>query len=102
MSRYSEIHEKHAIKKQKIRDVPETNDYADVTNDDDFEDDMKLYDLKQKLELQVKPKLEEESDRCRSCSILAACVDIFEQKDDDGFDVAHKLKLIAGVEVRYF
>ncbi|KAJ8715204.1 hypothetical protein PYW08_005185 [Mythimna loreyi] len=100
MGRYSEIQEKKAIKKRKEQDIPETNDYADVTNDDDFEDDMKLYDLKQKLELQVKPKSEvEESDRCRSCSILAPCVDIFEQKDDDGLDVAYKLKVIGGVEV---
>ncbi|KAJ8712465.1 hypothetical protein PYW07_005307 [Mythimna separata] len=119
MSRYSEIQEKNAIKKQKIQDIPKetdikTNDYADITNetdithdaditndaDDDIEDDMKLYDLKQKLELQLKPKFEvEEADRCRSCSILATCVDIFEQKDDEGFDVAYKLKLIAGVEV---
>ncbi|KAH9639634.1 hypothetical protein HF086_010041 [Spodoptera exigua] len=98
MSRYSEIQEKNAIKKQKIE---ETDNYADATNDDDFEDDMKLLDLKQRLQLQVKPKFEEEddSDRCRSCSNLTASIDIFEQKDDDGFDVAHKLKLIGGIEI---
>ncbi|XP_022822824.1 uncharacterized protein LOC111353858 [Spodoptera litura] len=99
MSRYSEIQEKNAIKKQKIE---ESDHYADATNDDDFEDDMKLLDLKQKLQLQVQPKFEEEdddSDRCRSCSNLTASINIFEQTDDDGFDVAHKLKLIGGIEV---
>ncbi|XP_047031743.1 uncharacterized protein LOC124638734 [Helicoverpa zea] len=97
MSRYSEIREKHAIKKQAIQDSQDH--FADVTNDDDYEDDMKLLDLKQKLE-QVKPKHEvDEHDRCRSCSNLEACVDIFEQKDDDGFDVAYKLKIIGGIEV---
>lgn len=100
MSRYSEIQEKKAIKKQKIE---ESDHYADITNDDDFEDDMKLLDLKQKMQLQVKPKFEEDdSDRCRSCSNLTASVNIFEQKDDDGFDVAHKLKLIGGIEVREY
>ena len=103
MSKFSEVKEKNSIKKQKIDDTHDNNDhYAEVTNDDDFEDDMKLMDLKHRLELQVKPKFEvEESDRCRSCSNLAGSVDIFEQKDGDGYDLAHKLKLIGGVEVRY-
>lgn len=104
MSRYSEIQEKNSIKKQKDNETEENNDhYADVTNDDDYdEDDMKLMELKQRLELQVKPKSEvEESDRCRSCSNLAACVDIFEQKDGEEFDVAYKLKLIGGIAVRH-
>lgn len=98
MARYSEVQEKHAIKVQKIQDSLE---YADVTHDDDYEDDMKLLDLKQRLQVQVKPKYEVDvGDQCRSCSNLDACIDIFEQKDDDGFDLAYKLKLIGGIEVR--
>lgn len=96
MSRYSEIQEKHAIKKQKVQ---ETHDHFADVNDDDYEDDMKLLDLKQRLQLQVKPKFEVDSDQCRSCAKLEACVDIFKQDDED-LDVAYKLKIIGGIEVR--
>lgn len=100
MARYTEVQEKHAIKVQKLQD---THEYADVTHDDDYEDDMKLLDLKQRLQMQVKPKYEVDvGDQCRSCSNLDACIDIFEQKDDDGVDLAYKLKLIGGIEVRSF
>ncbi|XP_075980707.1 uncharacterized protein LOC142979582 [Anticarsia gemmatalis] len=101
MIRYSEVREKHSIKKQKEEDT--TDHFGDVTHDDDFEDDIKLTDLKKKLQLDVEPKFEIEiSEQCRTCSNLDACVDIFEQRDDDGLDVAYKLKVIAGVEVERF
>ncbi|XP_028159756.1 uncharacterized protein LOC114352370 [Ostrinia furnacalis] len=63
---------------------------------DDYEDDMKLFDLKQRL--QVKPKYEE-THSCRSCWNEEACVDIFAQPDGDGLDIASKLRTIGGVEV---
>ncbi|XP_049875843.1 uncharacterized protein LOC126373663 [Pectinophora gossypiella] len=72
----------------------------DCNDDNDFDDDIKLFDLKQKLELQVKPKLEYlEANQCRSCSNDEGCVNIFDQKDDDGLDLAHKLRIVGDVQV---
>lgn len=87
-----EVRESEALKQQ--------NDNFD--NDiDDVEDDMKLLDLKQRLSL-VKPKLEIENNVCRSCSSEQGCVSIYEQVDCDGLDLAHKLRVIGGIEVRTF
>ncbi|XP_053611090.1 uncharacterized protein LOC128675603 [Plodia interpunctella] len=60
---------------------------------DDFEDDMKLFDLKQRL----KQKTEVEN-QCRSCNAEDGCVNIFE-RTDEGLELADKLRIIAGVEV---
>ncbi|CAG4960037.1 unnamed protein product [Parnassius apollo] len=66
--------------------------------DDDFEDDIKLLDLKQMW--QVEPKYEYgDGNQCRSCSNEEGCVNVFEEKDEEGVDLALKLKLIGGVEV---
>ncbi|XP_046969361.1 uncharacterized protein LOC124536800 [Vanessa cardui] len=93
IAKYTEINEKHVIKEQK------DNHYEEVALDDDIEDDMKLFDLKQRLSL-VKPKLEAiETNLCRSCSNEDGCVNIYNQTDDDGLDLAHKLKIIGGIEV---
>lgn len=89
MTKYTEIHENERLKEQ-------NDNFDDVI--DDAEDDMKLFDLKQRLSL-VKPKLEVVTNVCRSCSGEHGCVGIYEQVDDSGFDLAHKLRLICGVEV---
>lgn len=67
--------------------------------DDDIEDDMKLFDLKQRLDL-VKPKFEAlEASLCRTCSNEDGCVNLYNQTDDEGLDLAHKLRIIGGIEV---
>ncbi|KAM3965681.1 LOW QUALITY PROTEIN: uncharacterized protein ACR2FA_000005 [Aphomia sociella] len=76
----------------------EQENYEDIANDDDFEDDMKLLDLKQRL--QVKPKYESvDLTQCRSCYSEHGSVDIFEERDDGDPDIAQKLKLIGGIYV---
>ncbi|KAJ2945771.1 hypothetical protein O0L34_g613 [Tuta absoluta] len=77
--------------------------YDDDNNDnrdDDYEDDIKLFDLKQKMEREVKPKFEYlEANQCRSCSSEEGCVKIYEQKDEDGLNLADKLRIIGDVKV---
>ncbi|XP_045500549.1 uncharacterized protein LOC123697998 [Colias croceus] len=86
MASYMQTHEK--IKEKQENDF----DYAD----DDYEDDMKLIDVK-KL---IKPKCEYlDVNLCRSCSNEEGCVDLFEHCDEDGVDLASKLRLIGGIEV---
>ncbi|CAB3234273.1 unnamed protein product [Arctia plantaginis] len=98
LSRYAEVRDKHSMKEQKEEDSHDHFD--DGTHDDEFEDDIKLMDLKKRLQFDVEPKFEfENGEQCRSCSSSEASVDIFEQRDDDGLDLAHKLKIIAGIEV---
>lgn len=63
--------------------------------EDEYEDDMKLLDLKQLL--QVKPERECAA-LCRSCYNEPGCLNVF-QKDDDGVELAYKLKLIGGIQV---
>lgn len=76
---------------ERKRTKQEYNDY----DNGDFEDDMKLFDLKRKLEVTF-----EISKACRACADMEARVNIFEHKDDDGTDLASKLKLVGGIEVR--
>lgn len=76
----------------------ESMDFDDTGNDD-CEDDMKLFDLKQKMELDLKPSCEFLDKQCRACAGVGDCVDIFEHKDDEGIDVASKMLIICGVEV---
>ncbi|XP_060804972.1 uncharacterized protein LOC106134226 [Amyelois transitella] len=87
------------VKRQKrercSREYDHLND-GDGGCGDDLEDDMKLFDLKQRL--QLKPKLEVES-QCRSCNAEEGCVNIFERAGEGGLDLADKLRLIAGIEV---
>ncbi|CAH2250113.1 jg6845 [Pararge aegeria aegeria] len=93
MAKYMETHELRQIKQQKHED------YDDGAVDDDVEDDMKLFDLKQRLSL-VKPKFEVmDANVCRCCSSEDACVGIYDQKDESGADLMHKLKAVCGVEV---
>lgn len=68
---------------------------AKEANDGDFEDDVKLYELKK---IAMEPK-HEVTNVCRSCSSDDGCVKIFEETDDEGLDVAYKLKVIGGIEV---
>lgn len=69
--------------------------------DDDIEDDMKLFDLKQRLTL-VKPKFEVmDANVCRCCSNEDGVVGIYDQKDEGEVDLAHKLKIICGIEVGF-
>lgn len=96
MSRYVEIQEKKPVLKRKL--VTSHSDDGELGHDDEFEDDMKLFDLKQKL--QVKPKFEcDETNRCRSCYTVDGSVDVFGEKDDDGVELSYKLKVIGGIEV---
>ncbi|KAI5638462.1 zinc-finger associated domain (zf-AD) domain-containing protein [Phthorimaea operculella] len=74
--------------------------YDDDNRDDDYEDDIKLFDLKQKMEREVKPKFEYlEANQCRSCSSEEGCVNIYDQKDDEGLNLAEKLRIIGDVKV---
>ncbi|CAH0725566.1 unnamed protein product, partial [Brenthis ino] len=92
MAKYTEVHESQALKEQK------EDNYDDVI-DDDIEDDMKLFELKQRLSL-VKPKFEVlETNLCRSCSSEDGCVSIYNHLDNEGLDLAYKLRVIGGVEV---
>lgn len=101
LSRYSDVRQKRSISNEK--EDKSHDHFDDVTHDDDFDDDIKLTDLKKRLQLEVEPKFEfANSEQCRSCSNLEACVDIFEQRDDDGLNVAYKLKIIAQIEVEKF
>lgn len=62
---------------------------------------MKLFDLKQRLDL-VKPKFEAlEANLCRSCSNEDGCVNLYNQTDDEGLDLAQKLRIIGGIEVSF-
>ncbi|XP_069361245.1 uncharacterized protein [Maniola hyperantus] len=93
MAKYMETHELHQIKQQK------QDDYEDGALDDDIEDDMKLFDLKQRLTL-VKPKFEVlDANVCRCCSNEDGVVGIYDQKNEGEVDLAHKLKIICGIEV---
>lgn len=94
MAQYVENQVRRPVKK-KPRVV---HDHYDDGADDDYEDDMKLFDLKQRL--QVKPKYEE-ANSCRSCWNEEACINIFDRPDVEGFDIAYKLRTIGGVEVIY-
>lgn len=68
---------------------------------DDIEDDMKLFDLKQRLDL-VKPKFEAlEANLCRTCFNEDGCVNLYQQTDDEGLDLAQKLRIIGGIEVSF-
>ncbi|XP_032519313.2 uncharacterized protein LOC116771543 isoform X1 [Danaus plexippus] len=69
---------------------------AKEANDGDFEDDVKLYELKK---IAMEPK-HEVTNVCRSCSSDDGCVKIFEETDDEGLDVAYKLKVIGGIEIQ--
>lgn len=93
-----EVSAKSTKRKIQKRTKEETMDYYDMGNDD-CEDDMKLYELKQKMELDLKPNYELGAKQCRACAELGQCVDIFQQKDDDGLDAASKLLIICGIEV---
>ncbi|KAL0821947.1 hypothetical protein ABMA28_005338 [Loxostege sticticalis] len=92
MAQYVENQVRRPVKK-KPRVI---HDHYDDGADDDYEDDMKLFDLKQRL--QLKPKYEE-ANSCRSCWNEEACINIFDQTDVEGFDIAYKLRTIGGVEV---
>ncbi|CAH4029944.1 unnamed protein product [Pieris brassicae] len=78
-------------------DAQEQKQRNDIDDDNhDYDDDMKLIDIK-KL---IKPKYEVlEPNHCRSCSNDEACVSLFDHRDDDGVDLATKLRLIGGVEI---
>ncbi|KAJ0174513.1 hypothetical protein K1T71_009621 [Dendrolimus kikuchii] len=93
MKHYTEMYVK-PVKKQK-QEV--NDDQYDIHDNDDYEDDMKLFDLKQRLQL-VKPKYEVVANHCRCCA-NEGFVNIFDQTDENGCDVAYKLKTIAGIEV---
>lgn len=90
---------KHKLESQ----IDNYNDNCnDTLDDNDYEDDMKLFDLKQKLELQVKPKFEFlDANQCRSCSNEEGCVNIFEHVDEGGNVLAEKLRLIGDVKVSF-
>ncbi|CAH2093128.1 unnamed protein product [Euphydryas editha] len=93
ISKYLETHEKHTIKEQ------QEDNFEELPLDDDIEDDMKLFDLKQRLDL-VKPKFEAlETNFCRSCSNEDGCISIYNQTDDEGLDLAQKLRIIGGIEI---
>lgn len=95
MKHYTDIQFKPDKKqKQEVND----EDHYDANDNDDFEDDMKLFDLKQRLQL-VKPKYEVVANHCRCCT-NEGFVNIFDQTDENGGEVAYKLKVIAGIEVR--
>lgn len=95
LQRYTEAQVKPAVKhKMEINDDHHFGD----GNDDDYEDDMKLFDLKQKLQL-IKPKCEISSNNCRCCGNEDGYVSIFEQNGDDGVDIACKLKIIGDIEI---
>lgn len=84
----------------KLKEKEEKVDLDYDMGNDDFEDDMKLIDLKEKIEL--KPK-EECEVKCRACAGAGAdYADMYDTRDDDGTDLATKLKLVAGIEVRHF
>ncbi|GBP30125.1 Zinc finger protein 729 [Eumeta japonica] len=68
----------------------DTNDF----NDDDYEDDIKLFDLKQRTGQNNARR----SSSCRTCDQEEGSVNLFEQHDEDGCDLAHMLKIICGVE----
>ncbi|XP_052743257.1 uncharacterized protein LOC112050918 isoform X2 [Bicyclus anynana] len=91
MAKYMETNETHIKHKHEHFD--------DAVVDDDVEDDMKLFDLKQRLSL-VKPKFEAmDVNMCRCCSNDDGCVGIYDQMDECGVDLVHKLKTICGVEI---
>lgn len=71
-----------------------TNDDIDM-HGDDYEDDIKLFDLKKSI--QSKAKIEE---TCRTCGVPDAHMNLFQSFDDSGLDLASKLHIIAGIEVR--
>ncbi|KAL4707887.1 hypothetical protein ACJJTC_010322 [Scirpophaga incertulas] len=96
IARYVESQVNLPIKRQR-KEAIHVVSFDEAAVDDECEDDIKLFDLKQRL--QVKPKVELEQNQCRSCFGVEAYVNIFDQVDDDGIDIACKLKTIAGVEV---
>ncbi|CAH2044028.1 unnamed protein product, partial [Iphiclides podalirius] len=65
---------------------------------DDYEDEMRLFDLKRMMHVRPKHELAD-SNLCRACSNDDGCVNVFEGRDPEGVDLAHKLRLIGGVEV---
>lgn len=86
--------------------LPNENNDLNLTEDiemngDDYEDDIRLYDLKKKLESGLKNEIIEENS-CRACATEDGVVNLFESVDDSGFDLASKMKLIGGVEVTNF
>lgn len=92
MARFDDIREKRPINKHKEEIHSDEGDH----NVDDHEDDIKLFDLKRRLEF--KPK-NEFGNHCRACLTEDGSVDIYERKDDNGFDLAFKLKAVGGIEV---
>ncbi|XP_030025991.2 uncharacterized protein LOC115444372 [Manduca sexta] len=96
MARYIEMQDKKPVKKQK-REIIHSDD---GDGNDDYEDDMKLFDIKRQMEAQVKPKCEyEDANQCRACYSEDGCVDIFSEKDEDDIDVAYKLRVVGGIQV---
>lgn len=98
MLKYTEISNQHESLQHKSidKDLLDYNDDVDVTND--YEDDIKLFDLKKKL--QTKTKFEVlEANSCRACGNEEGCVNLFEPYDENGLDLGSKLHIIGGIEV---
>ncbi|XP_013179939.1 PREDICTED: uncharacterized protein LOC106126702 [Papilio xuthus] len=92
MSSYFELERQYNLEKKDHRVEVEVT----PLEEDEYEDDMKLLDLKQLL--QVKPE-RECAGQCRSCFNEPGCVNVFQEKDEDGVELAYKLKLIGGIQV---
>ncbi|XP_047992189.1 uncharacterized protein LOC125230934 [Leguminivora glycinivorella] len=97
MAQYEVLKSKPNIKQQKDDhyDHEDQVDHIDqVDHDNDFEDDIKLLDLKQRLN----PKIEVTEKQCRSCFGTGACIDLH-RTDEEGVDLASKLRVIGGIEM---
>ncbi|CAG9112221.1 unnamed protein product [Plutella xylostella] len=91
---------KPKIKKPRYIGANAIDDHFDdaAVVDDDFDDDLKLFDLKKKLELKPKTEVPDVSS-CRACNVEEGSYHVFEACDDEGVSLAHKLRVIAGVEI---
>ncbi|XP_072944743.1 uncharacterized protein [Epargyreus clarus] len=102
MAAYINTHSRKIVRtfKQKRESVKDEHfDDCDRASDDEVDEELKLTELKEKLH-EVRPKLEFSNvNYCRTCSDANGSLNIFSDKDDEGVDLAEKLKIIGGVEV---
>ncbi|XP_041982366.1 uncharacterized protein LOC121735577 [Aricia agestis] len=92
MSKYMQT---RVIPRKPMREEYLDDDFDGVDNDDD----MKLLDLKEKWSTHSTVRPKHEPSLCRACSSEEGCVSIFDERDDDGVDLAIKLKVVGGIEV---
>lgn len=92
MVRYMAVRQTHSRRQEKAVAIPDH-----TAADNDYEDDIVLYDLKKKINNNVKNEVVD--NLCRACCKADGCIDLFDPVDENGLDLAAKLKVIAGVEI---